>query len=150
MAKKIQQTRKMKKLRFIKTARTFKKKEYISKMSGSEAVQAIKTRLNMLPVYGNYKHDLTLRRLCVLCDKEDDTTEHLLECEVMGVNNISAEHLKNDDNVQLWQQINEVTKFNLGSSQLLKRTTIGVIRSHIVYIVYMCTQLYILFIYYIV
>ena len=113
MVNKIQRTRKTKKLRFVKTTNTFEKKEYVSKMSGSEAVQVIKTRLNMLPIYGNFKHDLSLRRLCLLCDKEDDTTEHLLSCESMGVNNISPEHLENDDNVQLWHQINEMTSFNL-------------------------------------
>ena len=49
--------------------------------------------------------------------KEDDTTEHLLACEPMGVNNISPGHLENDDNVQLWHQIDEVTKFNLGNHE---------------------------------
>ena len=113
MTNKLRQTKKTKKLRFMKTSNLFEKKKYVTDMAGASAIQVLKTRLNMLPVYGNYKHDLSRQRLCVLCEKEDDTTEHLLSCETMGVNNISSKHLENDDNVQLWNQINEVVTFNL-------------------------------------
>ncbi len=113
MAGKLRNTKRTTKLRFLTPSDTFERKRYFKTMSGSSAVQVLKTRLNMLPVYGNYKHDLSLRRLCVLCHQEDDTTEHLLTCNVLGVNNISPDHLKNDDNEQLWQQINEQISFNL-------------------------------------
>merc|ERR1712080_168621 len=101
MAIKIKKMKKTTKLRFIKPSNIFQRKKYITNMSGSSAVHVLKTRLNMLPIYGNYKKDLTRRRLCRWCDKEDDTTEHLLTCETIGVK-ISPEHLKNDDNEQLW------------------------------------------------
>ena len=115
MVKKIRKMKKTSKLRFIVPPTSFQRKGYFAKMSGSDAVEVVKTRLNMLPVYGNYKKNLSLRRLCMLCEQCDDTTEHLLTCSVLGVNNISPEHLKNDDNDQLWRQVNEQIKYNFDS-----------------------------------
>ena len=69
------------------------------------ASHVIKTRLNMLPVYGNYKGDLTLRRLCKWCDEEDDTTEHFLTRKAKGISNIKPEQLRNEDNPELWRHM---------------------------------------------
>ncbi len=104
---------KMTKLRFINEPTTFERKEYLLKMDGSSAIQVLKTRLNMLPVYGNFKGDLSIPRLCQWCDEEDDTTEHFLTCKVVGVCNLNPEHLRNADNVELWRQINLVVKSNM-------------------------------------
>ena len=82
-------------------------------MDGFSAMQVIKTRLNMLPVYGNFKGDLTLPRLCMWCNEEDDTTEHFLTCSSMGVCNILPVHLQNDDNIELWRVINKIVEENI-------------------------------------
>ena len=54
-------------------------------MDATSATQVIKTRLNMIRIYGNYKGDLTLPRPCPLCKMEDDTTEHLVSCQELGI-----------------------------------------------------------------
>ena len=82
-------------------------------MNGFECLQTIKTRLNMLPVYGNYKADLTMERLCPHCKKEDDTTEHLINCEKLGTTILQEEDLECTDNNHTWKMINERIKFNL-------------------------------------
>ena len=66
----------------------------------------------MNPVYGNYKGDISRPRLCQYCTKEDDTTEHLLSCEVLETD-LTKDMLVDKGNPALWVQINEVIDFNL-------------------------------------
>jgi hypothetical protein len=82
-------------------------------MAGSDAMKTLKTRLNMIPIYGNFRGDVCLRRLCVHCKEQEDTTEHLVSCKVFGNNNINPPHLQNDNNEELWKQINELIDSNL-------------------------------------
>ena len=70
----------MTKLRFTSVPNKLEPKKYISSLSGTQALKTLKTRLNMQPIYGNYKGDITKQRLCQYCNEEDDTTEHLLSC----------------------------------------------------------------------
>ena len=103
---------KMKKLRFI-DAETFERKRYIQELDGFECIQAVKTKLNMLRVYGNYKSDTKMERLCPYCRKEEDTTEHIIECKELGESILTAQDLKNTDNSSMWRIINERTRFNI-------------------------------------
>ena len=112
MVNSVTESLKMTKLRFVNRPKTFGPKKYILEMDGFSAMQVIKTRLNMLPVYGNFKGDLTLPRLCVWCNEEDDTTEHFLTSS-MGVCNISPGHMQNDDNIELWREINKIVEENI-------------------------------------
>ena len=82
-------------------------------MPGNDAIQTIKTRLNMLQVYGNYKSDLSKRRLCPHFEEEDDTTEHLVSCNVLNITNVNKNDLYNDEHCELWKQINEAIKVNM-------------------------------------
>lgn len=112
----------MSKLRFVNPSDTFGRKQYLLKMDGFSAVKTLKTRLNMLPVYGNFKGDLTLPRICKWCDiEEDDTTEHFLTCTKMGVCNITPEHLRNEDDVELWNLINKTVDENLAQRLVSKQ-----------------------------
>ena len=108
----INKTLHMTKLRFITSPQQLKRREYIDNMAGSEALKTLKTRLNMQPVYGNYKGDLTKPRLCQYCEEEDDTTEHLVSCNVFGWK-FEKEQLSNEKNTELWLQINQLVDFNL-------------------------------------
>ena len=36
----------------------------------------------MIDIHGNYRGNVTLRRLCAHCEEEEDTTEHLPSCKV--------------------------------------------------------------------
>ena len=60
----------MTKLRFIKVD-NFERQKYIYELKGHECIQAIKTRLNMLPIYGNYKSNLTLNKMCRYCNQQE-------------------------------------------------------------------------------
>ena len=113
MVKKVNSVLHMKKLRFVRKQSNFSRRKYVEEMSAKSAIQVMRTRLNMLPVYGNYKHDLSLPRPCPLCKREDDTTEHLILCGEVGNDNITLEDLSDQDNVELWSQINEVIKNNV-------------------------------------
>ena len=70
---------KMTKLRFTEDNK-FERKQYISTFDGFQAMQTLKTRLNMQPIYANYKADIKMERMCPYCKAEEDTTEHLIEC----------------------------------------------------------------------
>ena len=108
----VSESTKMRKMRFVK-AGTFSRKKYIQRMKGSEALKALKIRLNMVPIYGNFKGDVTIKRVCIHCEKEDDTTEHLISCRVFNNNTINPEHLLNDCNTEVWRLINELVDCNL-------------------------------------
>ena len=94
------------KMRFANCA-VFRTKDYITYSAGHDVLKTLKTRLNMHEIYGNYKGNYELRRLCPHCREEDDTTEHLLMCPILGPANFSVKDLRNDDNTELWKQINE-------------------------------------------
>lgn len=102
----------MKKMRFIQR-NTFCRQEYITELDGEESLLTLKTRLNMLPIYGNYKGDLTMERRCPYCKKVDDTTEHLVECTELGRTTLTQEDLKSTNNSQKWRILNERIRFNL-------------------------------------
>ena len=120
---------KMTKLRFIKDYRC-RRKEYMEKMGGFESIHTLKTRLNMLPVYANYKGDLSMESTCMICQNTEDNTEHLVECSGLGETILTREDLQDDGNEQLWKLINERTKYNLESRKKKekegrKRTRMG-------------------------
>ena len=100
------------KMRFIAASDNLETSKYMDNLTGSEALKALKTRLNMQPVYGNYKGDISKPRLCQFCMEEDDTTEHLLSCKVLETS-LCADHLSNEEDAELWIQINELVDFNL-------------------------------------
>ena len=100
---------KMSKLRFVKMQKVFQRSPYIQKMSAAEASQVFKIRLNMIPIYGNYKSNLTIPRLCSLCREEDDTTEHLVSCQKLNVKGFASEDLKDDENTELWRMARGLT-----------------------------------------
>ena len=105
---------KMTKLRFTKDNQ-FERKQYISTFDGFQAMQTLKTRLNMQPIYANYKADIKMERMCPYCTAEEDTTEHLIECNGLGTTILDKEDLKNTDNQQLWKMINERVNFNINN-----------------------------------
>ena len=113
MVKIIKESENMTKLRFVDCCEELTRKEYIRKMKGSEAIKALKTRLNMIPIYGNYKGDVTLPRLCSHCNQEEDTTEHLVSCEVFSNDLINPSHLRDEKNVERWRMINELVDSNM-------------------------------------
>ena len=103
---------KMTKLRFIAEPRS-ERKGYITTLDGVECLHTLKTRLNMLRIYGNYKGDSSLDTVCCYCKEEEDKTEHLLECKGFGDTLLKREDLKNADNHELWKLINERTRLNI-------------------------------------
>ena len=83
--------------KFLKIRKDFQRKSYITNLRGSDAIQVLRCRLNMIPIYGNYHNDITLMRLCPHCEEEAATTEHLVSCKVFH-STIAPEHLCNDTN----------------------------------------------------
>ena len=100
------------KMRFL-NCEVFELKEYIKWGRGEDALDTLKTRLNMREIYGNYKGNYTLGRTCPYCQEEDDTTEHLICCSAFGPSNFTKEDLCNDKNIELWKQINERVAANM-------------------------------------
>ena len=76
---------------------------------------ALKTGLNMLPVFANYKGDVTMDRTCVHCKMADDNTEHLVECRQLGETILKREDICDDGNPELWKLINERIQYNLNT-----------------------------------
>ena len=102
----------MTKMRFISNYE-FKRKDYVNKMGGYECMLTLKTRLNMLPVFANYKGDVTKEKICVHCKLEEDNTEHLLECRQLGETILKKEDIYDDGNPKLWRLLNERIQYNL-------------------------------------
>ena len=102
----------MTKLRFVDKSLEFERKTYVTQLKGDEVIQALRTKLNMVTIYGNYHGDITMRRLCPYCEKEDDTTEHLLDCPELQ-STISSKDILNNSNIETWKQVLEVIKFNM-------------------------------------
>ena len=102
----------MTKMRFLKGSK-FGRKPYLDEMDGHASLQVLKTRLNMLPIYRNYKADLTLCKMCPYCLEVEDGTEHLVECKKLGRTMLKGEDIGNAENGQLWRQLNERITFNL-------------------------------------
>ena len=88
-------------------------KQYIVDGGGTDAIKTLKIRLNMHRVFGNYKGDYELPRLCPHCQQEDDTTEHLILCTYFGESSLTEQDLHNTNNIQLWKQINERVDTNM-------------------------------------
>ena len=88
-------------------------------MDAGAAIQVIKTKLNMLPIYGNYKGNLTLSRPCPLCEEVNDTTEHLVSCSKLNVKGFTSEDLKDNSNIEKWRQINELVTHNMEKRRIL-------------------------------
>ena len=103
----------MKKMRFVCQQTKFNRSKYVVDMDAKSAIQVMKTRLNMLPIYGNFRNDLSMSRPCPLCKLDDDTTEHMISCREVENDNIAPDDLINQDNVELWEQINVVIKHNV-------------------------------------
>ena len=104
----------MTKMRFIRNYE-FKRKDYVNKMGGYECMLTLKTRLNMLPVFANYKGDVTKEKICVHCKLEEDNTEHLLECRQLGETILKKEDIYDEGNPQLWRLLNERIQYNLNT-----------------------------------
>ena len=88
--------REMKKLRFIDP---LNKVNYTREMKTADAILIMKTRLNMLELKANFrgKYD---NMMCELCNKEEDSTEHLFNCckmkRLIGME-MGIEKLENPD-----------------------------------------------------
>ena len=104
----------MTKLRFISTYE-FKRKYYVNKLGGFACILAIKTRLNMLPVFANFKGDVSMDKTCAHCKIDDDSTEHLVECREIGETILKKEDIYDDGNPELWKLINERTQYNFNT-----------------------------------
>ena len=114
---------KMSKLRFVGEPTVFERSPYITQMDAADAIQVIKVKLNMLPIYGNYKGNLSLSRLCPLCKEADDTTEHLVSCSKLDLNGFTPEELKDDTNIEMWRQINQLVSYNMEKRKILAGCT---------------------------
>ena len=99
------------KMRFSSCS-SFQMKSYVKFGDGNSILQTLKTRLNMWE-YGNFEGNYRLPRLCPHCQKEDDTTEHLILCPALGPRNFAAEDIEDEENVELWRQMLERISTNM-------------------------------------
>ena len=106
----------MTKLRFIRSYE-FKRREYVNKLGGYACILALKTRLNMQPVFANFKGDISLEKTCIHCRMEEDSTEHLVECRQIGETILKKEDICDDGNPELWKLLNERIQYNLKTGE---------------------------------
>ena len=101
-----------KKLRFLRVEENFQRKKYTEE-KGDLVHRALITKLNMQPIYSNFKGDLTKRIMCPLCDVVEDTTEHLVQCtEVTTKNNIDLINIREDQNIEKWRKVLDAIEMN--------------------------------------
>ncbi len=68
----------MTKLRFLKNV-PFGPKTYVSEGNISEISKVLRAKLNMVKIGANYGNHKT----CIMCQEVSETTEHLLECDMI-------------------------------------------------------------------
>ena len=103
---------KSRKLRFLKNV-TFRQAPYFQCVGGEDANLILKLRLNMVDVYGNFKGDITKRRLCLHCKECMDSTEHMVQCsKVSGTKEQYVDILSEQDSEE-WIPLLKVVKENL-------------------------------------
>lgn len=108
----------MTKMRFMK-GETFERKKYVEEMNGHDSLKVLKTRLNMQPVYKNFKANVKLEKQCPYCVQSEDSTEHLVECKAVGRSMLTSEDLKDTEDIQMWRQITERITFNIENRKQL-------------------------------
>ena len=64
---------------------------------------------------------MMLCKMCPYCSKEEDGTEHLVECKELGRTLLKGEDIRNTDNGQLWRQLIERITFNLQNRTIEKK-----------------------------
>ena len=105
------------KLRFIALPVSFQRAGYINDMEGDEAIKILKVRLNMVDIYGNFKGDLAKKRKCFYCNEENDTTEHLIQCQIGGGKDVEVKTLYSTE-VDGWKDILRVVDANLRGREI--------------------------------
>ena len=76
-------------------------KEYVKKGNTDDIKDILKIKLHMWDVKKNYPKNDT-DTTCPICRKEEDTTEHVLDCEVELE---KVKHMIGSSNINLWKQI---------------------------------------------
>ena len=107
------------KMRFSKVGETFVRKEY-TKEDGHLVKQALVTKLNMQPIYRNFKGDWTKSIMCPLCAKTEDTTEHLIQCQETSTIHIPTKYLQEDNNIERWRIINNTIEGRDGNIRTIE------------------------------
>ena len=90
-------------------ARTIQKdkwlmKEYIKNGNADDIKDILKIKLHMWNVKKNYPKNDT-NTICPICRKEEDTTEHVLDCEVVLE---KGKHTIRSSNINHWKQILQI------------------------------------------
>ena len=83
-------------------------KEYIKKGNTDEIKDILKIRLHMQDVKENQPKNDT-DTICPICRKEEDTTEHVLDCDVELE---KGKHTIGNSNINLWKQILKIFRDN--------------------------------------
>ena len=85
----------------------WKMKEYILNCNGEDARDML-IRLHMWEVQMNYKKE-TESVMCPLCERKEDTTEHVIEC---GQENEKMHDLKDEHAKEEWLDITKIYREN--------------------------------------
>ena len=72
------------KLRFLNN---FSQEKYLEEAEFKDSITMLKIRLNMIETKCNYKNNYICNTKCELCKEQDDTTEHLIQCEIIAPHN---------------------------------------------------------------
>ena len=99
------------KLRFITGPISLERADYINEMDGDDAVEVMKTKLNMLNIHDNYRNDIKKQRKCPHCKENKDTTEHFVSCPVVGGKDENEKILFGSD-AESWRKIMNIVRTN--------------------------------------
>ena len=84
------------------------KKEYIKNGNADDIKDILKIRLHMWDVKKNYPKNDT-DTICPICKKEEDATEHVLDCEVALE---KGNYTIGSSNINHWKQILQIFREN--------------------------------------
>ena len=96
------------KLRFVTEPISLERADYLNEMDGDDAVEVLKTRLNMIDIHDNYKNDIKKQRRCPHCKENKDTTEHFVTCPLIGGKEENEKILFSKDAECWWNIMNTV------------------------------------------
>ena len=106
------------KLRLVRDDK-FERKNYIIEERGNKIIKIMKIRLNMAECRCNYKGMYGNEIMCPLCQEEEDTTEHLLQCK-SNSKRVPCTKLKGNHNE--WDEIINTVNENIDRRRKLIQT----------------------------
>merc|ERR1739840_80872 len=96
--------------------------EYMKKLNFKEARIIFLLKTNMIDAKANYRFQHPENQICDICEKQEETTQHLFECDGIPRNKKKYQNQKHTNGNYKTKQYEQSSKCNIQNSRKKKRT----------------------------